>query len=35
MTQVVFPDCAAYMAQFFHEAALAIVPVLELRVAKP
>jgi hypothetical protein len=35
MPQVVFPDCTAYMAQFFDEAALAIVPELELRIAKP
>ena len=35
MPQVVFPDCTAYMAQFFDEAALAIVPELELRVARP
>lgn len=35
MPQVVFPDCTTYMAQFFDEAALSIVPELELRIAKP
>jgi hypothetical protein len=35
MPQVVFPDCTAYMAQFFDKAALAIVPELDLRIAKP
>ncbi len=33
--RVVFPDCTPYMGQFFDAAALAVVPELELRVAKP
>ena len=35
MARVIFPDCTPYMAQFFDEAALAVVPELELRIAKP
>lgn len=33
--RVVFPDCTPYMAQFFDADALATVPELELRIAKP
>ncbi|HEV8309619.1 MAG TPA: NAD(P)-dependent oxidoreductase [Methylomirabilota bacterium] len=33
--RVVFPDCTPYMAQFFDGPARALVPELELRVARP
>jgi D-3-phosphoglycerate dehydrogenase / 2-oxoglutarate reductase len=33
--RVVFADCTPYMAQFLDAAALAMVPALELRIAKP
>ena len=35
MARVIFPDCTPYMAQFFDEAARAVVPELVLRIAKP
>lgn len=35
MARVIFPDCTPYMAQFFDEAARAVVPELVLRIGKP